>query len=142
MVEHTKVFLIPILCLALGIFKPINLRMIKHTTVGFSIYYVCILVLNTLSNGLYRLFEGEPFQSFFYANHLYMFDKDIARSLLGFTDPLFDNWVIKFGPFELYPLVQGLIYIVFLTICIGLCFLFYALTKKQRHSCLDSEKQN
>lgn len=131
-VEHTKVFLIPILCLALRIFKPIDMKLLKNTTIGFSIYYVGIFLLGTVSNGLYRLFEGEPFQSFFYCNHLYMFDKDIARGLVGFTDPLFDNWVIRFGSFEIYPLVQALVYVVFLAICLGVCLLIYALTKKQR----------
>jgi hypothetical protein len=61
-----------------------------------------------------------------------MFDKDIARGLLGFTDPLFENLVIKIGAFEIYPLVQGLVFIAFMVICIGVFFLIYALTKKQR----------
>ncbi len=131
-VEHTKVLVVPVLCLVLGIFKPINMRSLKHFSIGFSIYYLFVFVLGTISNGLYRIFEGNQIQNFFYANHLFMFDKEIARGLVGFTDPLFENLVIKLGAFEIYPLVQGLVYIVFMTICIGIFLLIYALTSKQR----------
>ncbi len=132
MVEHTKVFVIPILCLVLRIFKPIDMKSIKNFSIGFTVYYLFIFVLGTVSNGFYRICEGKPYQNFFYANHLFMFDKDIARGLVGFTDPLFDNCVIKFGAFEIYPLVQGLVYITFMVICLGLYLLIYALTAKQR----------
>lgn len=131
-VEHTKVLAVPILCLALRIFKPINMKSIKHFSIGFTVYYLFVLVLGTVSNGFYRIYEGEYIQNFFYANHLFMFDKDIARGLVGFTDPLFENCVIKLGAFEIYPLVQGLVYLVFMAICLGVYMLFYILTKGQR----------
>lgn len=131
-VEHTKVLAVPILCLVLRIFKPLSMKSLKHFSVGFTIYYMVVLVLGTVSNGFYRIFEGEHFQNFFYANHLFMFDKDIARGLVGFTDPLFENCVIKMGAFELYPLVQILVYVAFMALCSGVFFLCYALTKNQR----------
>ena len=135
-VEHTKVFAVPILCLVLKVFKPLTLKSLKHFSVGFTAYWAFILVLGTISNGLKRMPELSKISSFFTANHLFMFDKDTARGLLGFTDPLFENGVIKFGHFELYPLVQILIYVVFMAICIGVFFLIYALTTKQRRAYL------
>jgi uncharacterized membrane protein YwaF len=131
-VEHTKVLAVPILCLTLRIFRPIDLKSVKHFSVGFTVYYLFVFLLGTLSNGFYRIFEGEYIQNFFYANHLFMFDKDIARGLVGFTDPLFENCVIKLGTFEIYPLVQGLAYIVFMALCLGIYMLIYLLTRKQR----------
>lgn len=131
-VEHTKVLAVPILCLTLRIFRPIDLKSVKHFSVGFTVYYLFVFLLGTLSNGFYRIFEGEYIQNFFYANHLFMFDKDIARGLVGFTDPLFENCVIKLGSFEIYPLVQGLAYIVFMALCLGIYMLIYLLTRKQR----------
>ena len=131
-VEHTKVFIIPILCLIIKVFKPLNMKSLKHFSVGFTVYWFFILVLGTISNGLKRMPELSKISSFFTANHLFMFDKDTARGLVGFTDPLFENCVIKFGTFELYPLVQILIYVVFMALCIGVFFLIYALTAKQR----------
>ena len=141
-VEHTKVLVIPILCLVLRIFKPIDMKLTKHFSIGFTAYYVFVLILGTISNGIYRMFEGQHIQNFFYANHLFMFDKDTARGLLGFTDPLFENWVIKFGTFELYPLVQGLIFIVFMALCWAVCLLIYALTKKQRRNYIEENTKN
>lgn len=142
MVEHTKVFVIPILCLVLRIFKPLDMKSIKTFSLGFTAYYLFVFALGTISNGFYRICEGKPYQSFFYANHLFMFDKDIAKGLVGFTDPLFDNCVIKLGAFEIYPLVQGLVYIVFMAICTGLYLLIYALTAKQRKSYMAESNNN
>ena len=140
-VEHTKVLVIPILCLILKVFKPLTLKSLKHFSIGFTAYWFFILVLGTVSNGLKRMPELSKISSFFTANHLFMFQKDTARDLVGFTDPLFENGVIKFGHFELYPLVQILIYVVFMVICIGVFFLIYALTTKQRRAYREELKE-
>lgn len=140
-VEHTKVLAIPILCLILKVFKPLTLKSLKHFSIGFTAYWFFILVLGTVSNGLKRMPELSKISSFFTANHLFMFQKDTARDLVGFTDPLFENGVIKFGHFELYPLVQILIYVVFMAICIGVFFLIYALTTKQRRAYREELKE-
>ena len=63
-----------------------------------------------------------------------MFAKEIARGLVGFTDPLFENCVIRLGAFEIYPLVQGLVYIVFMALCLGIYMQIYLLTRKQREN--------
>ena len=136
-VEHTKVFIIPILCLVLNIFKPLTLKSLKHFSIGFTVYWAFILVLGTLSNGIKRMPQFESIRSFFTANHLFMFDKDTARGLVGFTDPLFENGVIKLGHFEIYPLVQILVYIAFMVLCIGVFFLIYGLTAKQRKNYIE-----
>ena len=131
-VEHTKVLVVPILSLVLRIFKPIEARSIKHFSIGFTAYYLIIFVFGTIANGFYRLYEGEYIQNFFYTNFLFMFDKEIAGNLLGFTTPLFENYVIKIGIFEIYPLAQLLVYIVFMTICLSAYLLIHVLTKRQR----------
>ena len=131
-VEHSKVFIIPIMSLILRIFKPLDMKSIKTFSVGFTAYYLFVFVLGTVSNGFYRIYEGNNIQNFFYANHLFMFDKDIARGLVGFTDPLFDACVLKFGSFEIYPVVQGLVYVAYMALCLGVYLLIYALTRKQR----------
>jgi uncharacterized membrane protein YwaF len=132
-VEHTKVLLVPIWCLIFGIFKPLSLKQsIKHFSIGFTAYFIFVFILGTISNGIYRMQEGLPTQDFFYCNHLFMFDKDTARELVGFSDPLFEIALIKFGTFEIYPLMQILVYIVFMTICLGINLLLYALSYKQR----------
>lgn len=130
-VEHTKVLVVPILCLVLKIFKPLSMKSLKYFSLGFLIYYAVVFAVGTVSNGFGRIFANESFASFFYANHLFMFDKEIARGLVGFTDPLFDM-KIALGPFEIYPAVQLLVLAVFMLLCTGVFFLFYGLTKNQR----------
>ena len=131
-VEHTKVLAVPILSLVLRIFKPIEARSIKHFSIGFTAYYLFIFIFGTITNGFYHMYEGEYIQNFFYTNFLFMFDKEIAGDLLGFTDPLFENCVIKIGIFEIYPLVQFLVYVVFMAVCLSAYLLIHALTKRQR----------
>jgi uncharacterized membrane protein YwaF len=132
-VEHTKVLVIPILSLVLRIFNPIEKRSIKHFSIGFTAYYFFVFVFGTISNGFYKMYEGEYIQNFFYSNFLFMFDKDVAGGLLGFTLPLFENYVIKIGIFEIYPVVQILVYFVFMAVCLSAYVLIHALTKRQRN---------
>ena len=47
-VEHTKVLVIPILCLVLRIFKPIQARSIKHFSIGFTVYYLAVFLIGTI----------------------------------------------------------------------------------------------
>jgi hypothetical protein len=61
-----------------------------------------------------------------------MFDKDVAGSLVGFTEPLFEKYVIKIGIFEIYPVAQLLVYVVFMAICLAAYLLIYMLTKRLR----------
>ena len=81
-----------------------------------------------------------PYQTFFYFNGLYMFDKETANGLVGFTDPLFDTGKITMGPFEFSPLITVLIYVVFMALCIAIALLIYWLTRKQRRNAIDIPK--
>ena len=132
-VEHTKVLVVPILCLVLRIFKPIEKRSIKHFAIGFTGYYLFVFLLGTISNGFYRMYEGEFIQNFFYANFLFMFDKETAGSLVSFAEPLFEMNVIKIAEvFEIYPVAQFWVYVIFMSVCLLAYVLIHALTKRQR----------
>lgn len=140
-VAHTKVLVIPILALVLKIFKPIDKKMIKHFSIGFSMYFLLILVLGSICGIFYRVFadpalsaigKETPMQQFFYYNDLYMFDKQIAGDLVGFTDPLFDIGKITIGSLEISPLVVLFVYVVFMAFCLSIAFFIYWLTRNQR----------
>lgn len=141
-VAHTKVLVIPILALVLKIFKPIDKKMLKNFSVGFSLYFLVILVLGTVSGIFYRTYADPnpllpswyetPIQRFFYFNDLYMFDKGVASDLVGFTDPLFEIGKIKIGAFEMYPLAIVFVYFVFMALCLGIAFFIYWLTRNRR----------
>lgn len=116
--EHTKVIIIPILCLLLKEFKPLEFKDFKHFIIGFSVYYGFVLILGTILNGIARKFDN----SYFSVNFLFMFDQDVARGLLPFAGDLFDI-KIKMGSFELYPVIQILIFIIFNVICFAVFFI-------------------
>ena len=114
----------------------------KNVALNITAYFIFVFILGTISNGIYRMQEGLPTQDFFYCNHLFMFDKDTARDLVGFSDPFFEIGLIKLGTFEIYPLMQILVYIVFMTICLGINLLLYALSSKQRKTAQISTQEN
>ena len=147
-VAHTKVMIIPILALVLKIFKPVDKKMIKNFGVGFSWYFLVVFLLGTVSGVFYRIFadpslpigEETPMQRFFYFNDLYMFDKTVANDLVGFTDPLFDIGKISVGALEIYPLAVIFVYAVFMSLCLGVAFFIYWLTRNQRKGSIESLK--
>ena len=107
-----------ILCLLLKEFKPLEFKDFKHFIIGFSVYYGFVLILGTILNGIARKFDN----SYFSVNFLFMFDQDVARGLLPFAGDLFDI-KIKMGSFELYPVIQILIFIIFNVICFAVFFI-------------------
>lgn len=112
--EHTNVIVVPILALALGVFPRLDKKSLKHFLIGFASYFLLVLVLGTIFNGIAKS-TGNDFYS---ANYLFMFDKETAADLIPFTESLFDiNFNI--GSLTLYPIIQPLIGIVFTLICLA-----------------------
>ena len=126
--EHTNVIVIPILALALGLFPRLDKKSLKHFLIGFAGYFVLVLVLGTIFNGIAKS-TGNDFYS---ANYLFMFDKKTAAGLIPFTESLFDiNFSI--GSFTFYPVIQLLVGIVFTIICLAVYgvirFIYFAKDK-------------
>ena len=112
--EHTNVIVIPILALSLGVFPRLDNKSLNHFLIGFASYFVLVLVLGTIFNGIAKS-TGNNFYS---ANYLFMFDKETAAELIPFTETLFDiNFSI--GSLTFYPVIQPLIGIVFTIICLA-----------------------
>lgn len=128
-VEHHNVILVPILCLTLGVFKPITMKDFKSFVTNFSLYYIVIFIIGTLFNALY-VHTGSDY---FYCNYLFMFDQETAARLIPFAGKMFD---IKFniGPATIYPLIQPLIYIAFFAIGTAAFFIFKAAIKEKKVS--------
>ncbi len=131
--EHTNVLVVPILALLLNIFPRLDRKSFKHFFIGFSVYFVAMLILGTLFNGIAVIKDND----FYSANYLFMFDQEVAADLMPFLGELF-NTQIHMGAFTLYPVIQPIVYVVFIFICIivfGIIQLIYFLkdriTKKQ-----------
>ena len=112
--EHTNVIIIPILALALGVFPRLDNKSLKHFLIGFACYFVTVLLLGTIFNGI----ASSTGNNFYSANYLFMFDKKTAAELLPFTESLF-NIKFSIGTLTLYPVIQPLIGIVFTLICLA-----------------------
>lgn len=127
-VEHHNVILTPILCLTLGIFTPIKKEDYKMFFIYFTGYFLIIFVLGTIFNSIYN---ANPEQNdYFYCNYLFMFDQETAARLVGYAGNLF-NIKIQIGTIKIYPLIQSIIYVVYLLLGTGMFFLLKRLVKEK-----------
>ena len=122
-VEHSNVIIIPLVCLVLKIFDPLTKKAVKDVIIGFSIYFVSVFAIGTIFNGIYNYTGNDYFK----CNFLFMFIQEDSAEILAFVGPIFDI-KIKLGIFTIYPILQGLVYVVFTAICVGTFFVIYSLT--------------
>lgn len=124
--EHGKVIIIPILCLLLKEFNSLKKKDFKDFFIGFSLYYLFVFVFGTITNGIYYNTGND----FFKVNFLFMFDQGVASGLLPFAGSLFDI-KINLGIFVIHPVIQFLVYLVFIAFCTGVFFIIYLFGKSK-----------
>lgn len=111
--EHTWVMMIPLMAMLLRVFPRPDNKSLKYVMIGFSIYFVFCLICGTILNG-YADQTGTR------VNFFFMFDLEKAFDFVPFM-----RWAGKYvwqlGRFELYPVVQGVVYVGYMF----LCYLFY-----------------
>lgn len=122
--EHTNILIIPILALSLGLFPKLDKKSLKDCLLGFTRYFITVLLLGTLFNGL----ALKTNNSFYEANYLFMFDKEVATNFFKPFGQLF-NKQIQVGHFIFYPLIQSIVYITFITLCTLLYFIIKIIYK-------------
>lgn len=111
--EHSLVLLVPAMVMGLRIFPRLTRRSLKYVLIGFTIYFLFSFVAGTILNG-YSDVTGER------VNYFFMFDLEMAFDYVPIFTRLGDVH-FEFGRFEVYPLVVGIIYVLFSLIC----YLFY-----------------
>ena len=124
--EHNNVIVVPLLCLILGIFKPITNKDFKNFAIYFTAYFLFVFILGTTFNALYKATESR----YFYCNYLFMFDQETAAGLIPFAGSLF-NVKLEIGAVTLYPVIQPIIYATFFAIGTGMFFLLKAAVKEK-----------
>ena len=117
LIEHSLVVIVPAMVMGLRIFKRLEFKSLKYTAIGFTIYFLCVFIGGMFLNGISDI-TGET------VNYFYMFDIEVALDFFPFLTFAKDS-VVRFGPFEFYPIIVGLIYVLFSL----LCFLFYLLIR-------------
>lgn len=126
-VEHQNIIVIPLVIYNLRLMPRLDKKALKDAIVGFSIYFIIVLVLGWLFESLYLKTGLE----YYYVNFFFMFDKMKAIKFLPFVEILFDiriditsYWSIK--------LIQLLIYLSFLMFLTLTFFILYLCEKKRR----------
>ena len=112
--EHTNIIIIPILALCFKLFNKIDKNALKDCLAGFSCYFLIVLILGTSFNAI----ALKTNNNFYHANYLFMFDAVKAEKVIKGIKALFDI-KFKIGSFIVfYPVVQLLIYVVFIFACV------------------------
>lgn len=116
--EHTNVICIPILCLSLNIFSSLNKRSLFDAFIGFSIYFIICLFLNTFLNAI----AIKTNNSYFEVNYLFMYSKKVIIDSLPFLSFL---TIIEIGNelYKMMPLVIIFIYFGYSLLYVLLYFL-------------------
>ena len=117
--EHSNVLIVPILALLFGFFPRLNKFALRDCVVGFTIYFLSVFALGTMFNAI----AEATGKGIYTANFLFMFLPDVAIGMLPFTKALFDiNFKIGYATF--YPVLQLIVYVVFLLVCVLLYYCF------------------
>ncbi len=137
--EHTNVLVVPVLALLFNLFPRLDKVALKDCLIGFSIYFGFALIMGTMFNTI----ASATGNNFYSANYLFMFDQAVATDLVPALGALF-NPKVQLGHITFYPVIQILIYIVFLGLCVGMYYLIRLIykvkdkmTKKQEETQLN-----
>ena len=124
-INHCCAFMMPILCVALGEFEKPTLKHFGFSSLWFLVYYVVVLVLNTLFTGLagtetpFGTISGTDFffiNSLFIADKLGQWAKDIFEIQLVFA--IGDNTM------TMHPVYQLIYYVVYALMGFGVWFVY------------------
>lgn len=123
-IEHTWVFIIPLLAVALRIFDRPGKKAYKHFFVGFSIYFLFCAIGGIIAN----CFMYIPYHPFLNkTNYFYLFDTTVLGVLpfLSFTRDFMVTW----SGYTFYPMYMLAIYILFSVFCLVFYYIY-------RHLCI------
>lgn len=123
-IEHTWVFIVPLLMVSLRIFERPKLSAIKHFFVGFTIYFLFCAVSGVICNAFLYV-PNDPF--FNKVNYFYLFDTTVLSALpfLGFTLSV----SIVVNGYVFYPLYMLLIYGLYSIFCMAFFYVLSTLCK-------------
>ncbi len=123
-IEHTWVFVLPIVAVALRIFKRPGKAAFKHFIIGFSTYFLICAIGGLIINcALY-----EEYHWFFNkVNYFYMFEIDLIGAI-PFLKFLY-KWEVSLGGYIFYPLFMLLVYCFFVVFCLIFNYVYLYLVK-------------
>lgn len=123
-IEHTWVFVIPLLAVAFKLFERPNKKSIKNFFIGFSIYFAVCAIFGVIAN----CFLMKPGSYFFNSvNYFYLFDNTVVDILpfLKFTK----NVAITWSDYTFYPIYMIVVYILFGTFSMAIMGIYKLICK-------------
>lgn len=121
-INHYIAFFMPILFVALGMFKKPRFAQFVYSMLGFLAYFVLVLFLNSLFTGLYEVGKVASTTDFFFINSDF-----IAEKLGTWCENLRDNVAVvnvKGINLTFYPLYQSLFFVVYVGIGLVVWFVY------------------
>lgn len=118
-IEHTWVFIIPLLIAIWRISERPDKLAIKHFFIGLTIYYVVCASIGVV----YNAFFYQPGHAFFNeANYFYLFNDTVVKILpfLGFSREV----SFAINGYTFYPVYMVLVYVLFSAVCTGFVGLY------------------
>ena len=114
--NHYMAFFMPLLIVALNIYKRPKLREFIYSSVAFTVYFVLVVFLNSWFTGLGKDVDYFFVNSDFIAEKLGQWAEDLRDYKWSFT--------ISNVKFVFYPLYQFLFWIVYMLLASGMWFLY------------------
>ena len=122
--EHTNVLVVPVLALLFQLFPRLDKVALKDCVIGFCMYFGFAWIMGTMFNAI-ELATGNDF---YHANYLFMFDQKVAGDLIPALGTFFET-KLQLGNITIYPVIQSLVFVVFLVLCIGMYYLIRLIYK-------------
>ena len=118
-IEHTWVFVIPLLIVALRVIERPKRNSLASFFIGFSIYFVFCAIVGVIANA-YLYSETSTF--FDKVNYFYLFNNTVIQvlSFLRYTR----GFQITLNGYTFYPLYMLAIYVLYSAFCVAFYFLY------------------
>ncbi len=115
--NHMYAFFLPLLGVALGMFKRPSIKLMGTSLIVFTLYVVCVGVLNSYMNS--PKFEGK-----YSADYFFLYDTFFVKKF-KFSAPLYENYIWKFSAFGTELTMRPLYILAIYTIFIILTFIMW-----------------
>ena len=115
-INHYQAFFMPLLVVGLGIFRRPRWKEFSYSMIGFAVYYVAMLVINSWFTNY------NPGVDYFFINSDFIADK--LGTWAENTRNITWSFEISGLSFTFYPLYQSLFFLVYVALAFGMWFIY------------------
>ena len=122
-INHYIAFFMPILFVALGMFKKPKLKQFMYSMLAFAGYFLLVLVINSVFTGMFEAGLVSKSTDFFFVNSDFIADK-LGRWAENLRDGFVVSFVVNGIKLTFYWLYQILFFVVYVLIGLLMWFIF------------------